>query len=161
MQVDVWSMGVLLYALLCGCLPFDDSSNNMAVIYRKIQSGRFAVPKWLSVESANLLHELMQVNPRRRVTVRELVRHPWVVKGFGVPVSWHSNCQVTVTLHGSYSISHVKSKVLPYSLPSVGSGADPGVQAVSPQVTISHFPDGKHLLDGATLKDQMQRFFIC
>ena len=91
----MWSMGVLLYALLCGCLPFDDSSNNMAVIYRKIQSGRFAVPKWLSVDSVDLLHDLMQVNPRRRVTVRELVRHPWVVKGFNVPVSWHSNCQVT------------------------------------------------------------------
>jgi len=87
-------MGVLLYALLCGCLPFDDSSNNMAVIYRKIQLGRFAVPKWLSVDSVELLHDLMQVNPRRRVTVRELVRHPWVVKGFGAPVSWNSNCEV-------------------------------------------------------------------
>lgn len=87
-------MGVLLYALLCGCLPFDDSSNNMAVIYRKIQSGRFAVPKWLSVESVDLLHDLMQVNPRRRVTVKELVRHPWVVKGFGIPISWQTNCQV-------------------------------------------------------------------
>lgn len=94
LQVDVWSMGVLLYALLCGCLPFDDSSNNMAIIYRKIQLGRFAVPKWLSVDSVELLHDLMQVNPRRRVTVRELVRHPWVVKGFGAPVSWNSNCEV-------------------------------------------------------------------
>jgi len=91
-------MGVLLYALLCGCLPFDDSSNNMAVIYRKIQSGRFAVPKWLSVESVDLLHELMQVNPRRRITVRELVRHPWVVKGFGISVAWHNSCQV-ITFH--------------------------------------------------------------
>ena len=37
----------------------------------------------------------------------------------------------------------LKGKVLPYSLPSVGPGADPGVQAVSPQVTISHPPDGR------------------
>jgi len=96
---------VLLYALLCGCLPFDDNSNNMAVIYRKIQSGRFAVPKWLSVESVDLLHDLMQVSPRRRITVRELVRHPWVVKGFGVPVSWQSNCQVST----DYICQHIRS----------------------------------------------------
>jgi len=108
-------MGVLLYALLCGCLPFDDSSNNMAVIYRKIQSGRFAVPKWLSVDSVDLLHDLMQVNPRRRVTVRELVRHPWVVKGFGIPVSWHSNCQV-MSVDNSYSFNWF---VFTYLVPSV------------------------------------------
>jgi len=85
---------VLLYALLCGCLPFDDSSNNMAVIYRKIQSGRFAVPKWLTSESIDILHDLMQVDPRRRISVRELVRHPWVVRAYGHPVTWQAASQV-------------------------------------------------------------------
>jgi len=110
-------MGVLLYALLCGCLPFDDSSNNMAVIYRKIQSGRFAVPKWLSIDSVNLLHDLLQVNPRRRVTVRQLVRHPWVTKGFGVPVTWHSNCQVrslALRVHSYSQMSKISFKISIY-----------------------------------------------
>ena len=49
-----------------------------------------------------------------------------------------SNC----ILHIYVCCIKVKGKVLPYSLPSVGPGADPGVQAVSPQVTINHPPDG-------------------
>ena len=46
-------------------------------------------------------------------------------------------------VHVSYSVSKGKGKGLPYSMASVGPGADPGVQAVGPQVTISHPPGGR------------------
>ncbi|XP_051983181.1 maternal embryonic leucine zipper kinase [Xyrauchen texanus] len=87
-EADVWSMGVLLYALLCGFLPFDD--DNCMVLYRKITRGKYSIPQWLSPASILLLNNMMQVDPKRRLTVKHLLDHPWVMKGYSTPVEWHS-----------------------------------------------------------------------
>lgn len=87
-EADVWSMGVLLFALLCGYLPFDD--DNCMVLYRKITRGQYNNPRWLSPGSILLLNQMMQVEPKRRVTVRQLLDHPWMTEGYGSPVEWHS-----------------------------------------------------------------------
>ncbi|XP_048852503.1 maternal embryonic leucine zipper kinase [Brienomyrus brachyistius] len=87
-EADVWSMGVLLFALLCGFLPFDD--DNCMVLYRKIMRGKYSSPSWLSTGSVVLLSQMMQVEPKRRITVRQLLDHPWVMKGYSSPVEWHS-----------------------------------------------------------------------
>ncbi|XP_058240044.1 maternal embryonic leucine zipper kinase isoform X1 [Hemibagrus wyckioides] len=87
-EADVWSMGVLLFALLCGFLPFDD--DNCMVLYRKITKGHYENPRWLSPGSILLLNQMMQVEPKRRLTVRQLLAHPWVMNGYSSPVEWHS-----------------------------------------------------------------------
>ncbi|XP_070773645.1 maternal embryonic leucine zipper kinase [Enoplosus armatus] len=87
-EADVWSMGVLLFALLCGYLPFDD--DNCMVLYRKIARGRYDNPQWLSPGSILLLNQMMQVDPKRRLTVRQLLDHPWVTKDYNSPVEWRS-----------------------------------------------------------------------
>uniref|UniRef100_A0A8C7IM36 Maternal embryonic leucine zipper kinase n=1 Tax=Oncorhynchus kisutch TaxID=8019 RepID=A0A8C7IM36_ONCKI len=88
-EADVWSMGVLLFALLCGYLPFDD--DNCMVLYRKITRGSYNNPHWLSPGSILLLNQMMQVDPKHRVTIRQLLDHPWTMSGYGTPVEWHSN----------------------------------------------------------------------
>ncbi|XP_056136829.1 maternal embryonic leucine zipper kinase [Lampris incognitus] len=87
-EADVWSMGVLLFALLCGYLPFDD--DNCMNLYRKITRGKYDNPSWLSPGSILLLNQMMQVEPKRRLSVRQLLDHPWVMNDYSSPVEWHS-----------------------------------------------------------------------
>lgn len=87
-EADLWSMGVLLYALLCGYLPFDD--DNINLLYKKIQNGKYELPTWLSHDSVNLLADLLQTDPKRRITMQQLVYHPWVLKGYSSNVDWQT-----------------------------------------------------------------------
>lgn len=87
-EADLWSMGVLLYALLCGYLPFDDDNINM--LYKKIQTGKYDIPAWLSQDSIQLLNDLLQIDPKKRITMQQLVFHPWVLKGYSSSVDWQT-----------------------------------------------------------------------
>ncbi|KAG5334495.1 MELK kinase, partial [Acromyrmex charruanus] len=85
-EVDIWSMGVLLYALLCGFLPFDD--NNLENLYKKILSGKYEEPYWLSNNSKMLIKSMLQIDPAKRITIHELCRHPWITGSSLKPVSF-------------------------------------------------------------------------
>ncbi|XP_022095201.1 maternal embryonic leucine zipper kinase-like isoform X2 [Acanthaster planci] len=90
-EADIWSMGVLLYALLCGFLPFDD--DHVATLYKKILKGEYEEPRWLSDSSCDLLKQMLQINPKKRITMEELLSHHWVKKGHSGTVHWHSKCE--------------------------------------------------------------------
>ncbi|ELT89723.1 hypothetical protein CAPTEDRAFT_157465, partial [Capitella teleta] len=115
-EADLWSMGVLLYALLCGYLPFDD--DNIALLYKKIQSGKYEIPKWLSIESQEIVGALLQVDPKRRIPIRDLVRHPWLLKGCDQPVSWRSkfkrdnldqDCVTELAVHHNKTLDEMRA----------------------------------------------------
>uniref|UniRef100_A0A1I7UB69 non-specific serine/threonine protein kinase n=1 Tax=Caenorhabditis tropicalis TaxID=1561998 RepID=A0A1I7UB69_9PELO len=87
-EADVWSMGILLYTLLVGALPFED--DNMQFMYKKIQSGCFYEPDFLSPLSKQLLRAMLQVVPERRITIKKLLEHEWINYKYIQPVKWNT-----------------------------------------------------------------------
>lgn len=82
-ECDYWSIGVVLYILLCGFPPFYDDDN--LVLFDKIKKGTydFPSPSWdnISQEAKNLIKGLLVVDPMKRLTPEELLKNNWIQGG--------------------------------------------------------------------------------
>mmetsp|Transcript_27281 Transcript_27281/g.49024 ORF Transcript_27281/g.49024 Transcript_27281/m.49024 type:complete len:408 (+) Transcript_27281:300-1523(+) len=75
LKTDVWSSGVVLFAMVCGYLPFEDP--NSSVLYQKIMNGTYKCPKFISVEVNDLINRILEVNPNNRISVERIKEHVW------------------------------------------------------------------------------------
>ncbi|XP_063843507.1 serine/threonine-protein kinase BRSK2-like isoform X1 [Scylla paramamosain] len=78
-RADVWSCGVILYALLVGALPFDD--DNLRQLLEKVKRGVFHIPHFVPPDCQDLLRGMIEVNPEKRFTLEEINKHAWVIAG--------------------------------------------------------------------------------
>ena len=81
--VDTWAMGVIVFVLLCGCLPFDDDATMILPNDDMVLQKRFVLrfPRWaktLSASAKDLLNHLLDINPLTRYTAEQALYHPWV-----------------------------------------------------------------------------------
>ena len=67
LQVDIWSCGVILFALICGYLPFEDP--NTAQLYKKILNADYSIPDHVSKEARMLIQGILNTDPNKRYTI--------------------------------------------------------------------------------------------
>ncbi|KAK7167750.1 hypothetical protein R3I94_001974 [Phoxinus phoxinus] len=82
-RADVWSCGVILFALLVGALPFDH--DNLRQLLEKVKSGVFHMPHFIPPDCQALLRGMIEVNPEKRLTLEEIQKHPWYQGGRNEP----------------------------------------------------------------------------
>ncbi|XP_023637576.1 pentatricopeptide repeat-containing protein At5g21222 isoform X3 [Capsella rubella] len=79
-KADLWSCGVILFVLLAGYLPFEDSS--LTTLYKKISSAEFRFPTWPSSGAKNLIIRILDPNPITRITIPEILEDAWFKKDY-------------------------------------------------------------------------------
>uniref|UniRef100_A0A674PG63 Si:dkey-16p21.7 n=1 Tax=Takifugu rubripes TaxID=31033 RepID=A0A674PG63_TAKRU len=82
-RADVWSCGVILFALLVGALPFDH--DNLRQLLEKVKSGVFHMPHFIPPDCQNLLKGMIEVKSDKRLTLDEIQKHPWYQGGRNEP----------------------------------------------------------------------------
>jgi serine/threonine protein kinase len=80
-SVDAWALGVIVFVLLCGCLPFDDDCQTIPNSPDLRSKFTLRFPRWakdLSKSAKDLLNHLLDIDSRRRYTAEQALMHPWV-----------------------------------------------------------------------------------
>jgi len=110
-SVDIWSVGILAYKLISGLHPFDNGKCNQNILNRII-AGKFEFtgPVWDKVpkECKNFIKRCLTVDPKKRASAQELLKHPWIVKSQG-PIFSQEECKRIQTEKSSRSSSRSNS----------------------------------------------------
>ena len=78
-KIDIWSTGIILYAMICGFLPFEDKNHD--ILFEKILQCKVEYPPFLSYEVKDLLKKILVVDPKKRIDIPGIKKHSFFFKG--------------------------------------------------------------------------------
>ncbi|XP_078055091.1 serine/threonine-protein kinase SIK2a [Mustelus asterias] len=76
-QLDIWSLGVVLYVLVCGALPFDGPT--LPILRQRVLEGRFRIPYFMSEDCEHLIRRMLVLDPSKRLTIAQIKEHKWML----------------------------------------------------------------------------------
>uniref|UniRef100_A0A8C7QEK4 calcium/calmodulin-dependent protein kinase n=1 Tax=Oncorhynchus mykiss TaxID=8022 RepID=A0A8C7QEK4_ONCMY len=143
--VDIWACGVVLYILLVGYPPFWDEDQHK--LYQQIKAGAydFPSPEWDTVtpEAKNLINQMLTINPAKRITADQALKHPWICQRSTVASMMHR--QETVECLRKFNARRkLKGAILTTMLVTRNFSGEGGIWVftfrMEPQTTVVHNP---------------------
>ena len=77
-KIDIWSLGISLFTMVCGELPFDVEDDDMKTLVYNITHGIYTIPDNLSPQCKDLISKILEINPDKRITIDDIKKHSWV-----------------------------------------------------------------------------------
>ncbi|XP_054649307.1 serine/threonine-protein kinase SIK2 isoform X1 [Dunckerocampus dactyliophorus] len=107
-QLDIWSMGVVLYVLVCGALPFDGPT--LPVLRQRVLEGRFRIPYFMTEDCEHLIRRMLVLDPSKRLSVAQIKEHKWMA--LDVPVQRPVLYQQPAPAEGEAGVGEYSEQVL-------------------------------------------------
>jgi len=149
-EVDVWSLGVIAFILLCGYPPFYNESD--AVLFEMIMKGHFEFDerywKHISEEAKNLIRNMLHVKPGKRLTTQQVLEHPWITGKCDIPqVNLSKSISMNLKKHSMAEANAVLDAGAAAAADGGGAGGD---SKLAPLISDAHAEAEAHRLTAST-----------
>ncbi|KAJ1919595.1 hypothetical protein H4219_001843 [Mycoemilia scoparia] len=140
-EVDIWSMGVILFFMLCGRTPFE--GENLNEIYRKISLGEFVLPRTLSAGASSLIRGMLTVAQASRFKMEDVRTHPWITEDGEGPVNSFLPSRPSVILNPSEHALE-KMDLYGFNVDEVKKALAASNEKPNPKTTVYHLVNESH-----------------
>ena len=106
-MIDIWSTGIIVFAMVCGYLPFEDPDND--ILFKKILKCKIKYPDYLSNMTINIMKKILVVDPLKRITLDEIKQHPFYLNGKAIFDRKHHNLVKEVEKASFTKLKNIKS----------------------------------------------------